>query len=243
MISFFRRIRKELSYNSQFLKYSRYALGEIFLVVVGILIALQINNWNEERKTKIEEEKILLLIRKNLELDLRNLEGNNLQVLKQSIESSFVIENQLSKCTSYNDSLSSHFSKIPRFFIHMPNTSAYDNLKATGFNQIRNDSLREKFQRLYQFHYRLANYQNDIGVAKFQNRIVDFYLENFYDFVLGKSAIPRDYKTLCLDDNFKELLKYSRREKQEQFHKRRRLAQETRAIISMVNMELDTKYP
>lgn len=50
MINFFRRIRRRLADDNQFFKYSRYAIGEILLVVVGILIALQINTWNEERK-------------------------------------------------------------------------------------------------------------------------------------------------------------------------------------------------
>ena len=47
MINFFRRIRKQLADDNKPLKYARYAIGEIVLVVVGILIALQINNWNE----------------------------------------------------------------------------------------------------------------------------------------------------------------------------------------------------
>lgn len=52
MINFFRRIRKKLADDNQFLKYSRYAIGETVLVVFGILIALQINSWNEQRKLK-----------------------------------------------------------------------------------------------------------------------------------------------------------------------------------------------
>jgi len=52
MIPFFRKIRKKYAENNQFIKYSRYAIGEIILVVLGILIALQINNWKEERKLK-----------------------------------------------------------------------------------------------------------------------------------------------------------------------------------------------
>ena len=51
MIPFFRKIRYRLAKDNQFFKYSRYAIGDIVLVVVGILIALQINNWNENRKS------------------------------------------------------------------------------------------------------------------------------------------------------------------------------------------------
>ncbi len=47
MINFFRKIRKKLADDNKPLKYARYAIGEIVLVVIGILIALQINNWND----------------------------------------------------------------------------------------------------------------------------------------------------------------------------------------------------
>ena len=50
MIKFFRRIRFDLMEKNKTGKYFKYAIGEIVLVVIGILIALQINNWNEQRK-------------------------------------------------------------------------------------------------------------------------------------------------------------------------------------------------
>lgn len=59
MIKFFRRIRQKLLSESKFSKYLLYAIGEIILVVIGILIALQINNWNEQRKLK-QEQKVVL---------------------------------------------------------------------------------------------------------------------------------------------------------------------------------------
>ena len=52
MIKFFRKIRQQLLVENKFSKYLLYAIGEIILVVIGILIALQINNWNEVRKTE-----------------------------------------------------------------------------------------------------------------------------------------------------------------------------------------------
>ena len=48
MINFFRKTRKKLADDNKFFKYSRYAFGEILLVMVGILLALQVNNWNKE---------------------------------------------------------------------------------------------------------------------------------------------------------------------------------------------------
>jgi len=59
MIKFFRKIRKKMLIENKFSKYLLYAIGEIVLVVIGILIALQINNWNA--KQKIEKEEIGIL--------------------------------------------------------------------------------------------------------------------------------------------------------------------------------------
>ena len=71
MIGFFRRIRKKLADDNQFLKYSRYAIGEIVLVVIGILIALSINNWNEQKKLLSNEHALY----KKLGLDFKNETG------------------------------------------------------------------------------------------------------------------------------------------------------------------------
>jgi len=55
MLKFFRTIRKKLIEEDNVRKYLLYAIGEILLVVIGILIALQVNNWNEERKLNLLE--------------------------------------------------------------------------------------------------------------------------------------------------------------------------------------------
>jgi len=63
MIKFFRKFRQNLISEGNTGKYLKYALGEIVLVVIGILIALQINNWNEQRKTDIKEQILLRSLR------------------------------------------------------------------------------------------------------------------------------------------------------------------------------------
>ena len=72
MLNFLRKIRR----NNMNTKYFKYALGEIVLVVIGILIALSINNWNEERKIRIAEQNILQNLRKELVLNIENLKTN-----------------------------------------------------------------------------------------------------------------------------------------------------------------------
>ena len=73
MIKFFRIIRRELLEQHKTTKYFKYALGEIVLVVIGILIALQINNWNEEKIQKAELNDILMSIANGVQSDLREL--------------------------------------------------------------------------------------------------------------------------------------------------------------------------
>ena len=73
MLPFFRKIRYRLAKENQFLKYSRYAIGEIVLVVIGILIALQINNWNEERKQRKSEIQFLNRLKSDLLNDKKYL--------------------------------------------------------------------------------------------------------------------------------------------------------------------------
>ena len=78
MLHFFRKIRRDLLTNNQFFKYLKYAIGEIILVVLGILIALQINNWNVEKENREEFDNVLVEIENEL--------IKNIQVTKNSLE-------------------------------------------------------------------------------------------------------------------------------------------------------------
>ena len=69
MIKFFRKIRQNLLSEGKTGRYFKYAIGEIILVVIGILIALQINNWNESNKLKKEETLYLKRLKTDLEKD------------------------------------------------------------------------------------------------------------------------------------------------------------------------------
>ena len=72
MIHFFRKIRHDLIANNKPLKYIRYAIGEIVLVVIGILIALGINNWNQESKDSKLGKEYLTRIHRDLVQDTTN---------------------------------------------------------------------------------------------------------------------------------------------------------------------------
>ncbi|MDP5228787.1 MAG: DUF6090 family protein [Cellulophaga sp.] len=73
MIKLFRKIRQNLLKEGKTTKYLKYAIGEIGLVVIGILIALQINNWNENKKQKKQLDAIYTTVEQNLQTDLKNI--------------------------------------------------------------------------------------------------------------------------------------------------------------------------
>ena len=83
MIKFFRKIRQNLLFENKTGKYLKYAIGEIVLVVIGILIALQINNWNEERKDRRLEKEYIARLKGEM---LKNLESSTNQILYSSFQ-------------------------------------------------------------------------------------------------------------------------------------------------------------
>jgi len=75
MISFFRKIRQKLLSQNRVTRYIAYAIGEIFLVTIGILIALQVNNWNEGRKENAREREQLIYALENIKTDSLSLDS------------------------------------------------------------------------------------------------------------------------------------------------------------------------
>ena len=86
MIKFFRNIRQKMLTDNKFSKYLLYAIGEIILVVIGILIALQINNSNESRKLRKQELHYLENLKTDLKLNIAEL-NKYIKVRNSRIES------------------------------------------------------------------------------------------------------------------------------------------------------------
>lgn len=101
MIPFFRKIREQYANDNKPLKYMRYAIGEIVLVVIGILIAIQVNNWNEKRKTEKQFEVTLDRLYTSIKVDLdilyyfQNSFKDQLAMIDEILENSDNIESQL----------------------------------------------------------------------------------------------------------------------------------------------------
>ena len=140
MIKFFRKIRQNLLSENKFGEYLTYAIGEIILVVIGILIALSINNWNEERKNRAFEKEILEQIRANLIKDKLSLESIQANFKNAMNSTDKVLKSEWT--TNEKDSLKYWLSDIVRFDRFQPLTNAFEVAKSKGLDLISNKQLR-----------------------------------------------------------------------------------------------------
>lgn len=150
MIKFFRKIRQKLLSQGKFSRYLIYAIGEIILVVIGILIALRINNWNTENKRHELERTLLTQIQQELsDLQKGDLEGD-LIFLELTTRSHERIGQYIAEDRPYADSMCFDFHWLKMDDYIYPISPAYDMIKAQGMNIIRNDSIRTLIQNLFE---------------------------------------------------------------------------------------------
>ena len=146
MIKIFRKIRYDFMGKNKTGKYFKYAIGEIVLVVIGILIALQINNLNESKKTDAFEIKLLEEL---YVATLKNISQINLSI-EREIEHKNSIElllNHFRQDLEYHDSLDVHLSNAVRWRTLYLDNSAYETTKSYGLHILKNDSLRMQLSR------------------------------------------------------------------------------------------------
>ena len=157
MINFLRNIRRKLIEIGNLNKYLIFAVGEILFVMIGILLALQVNNWNEARKEAKTESIYLERLLSELKLDTLYF-SNEIQGYKtnnQIIEDFSAAINNDNSQDSILLGLANEFFRIgwvmPTF---SPSTSTFDDLSSTGnLRVITNTSLRGDIVNLYH-HYR-----------------------------------------------------------------------------------------
>ena len=214
MIKFFRHIRKTLISENKMGKYFKYAIGEILLVVIGILIALQINNWNEHKKAVQKEIEVLEAITLDLDFNIKeiNLLLNdrvlNLNKISKSIE--LLIE-YLESDKSYHDSLRVHFTRSNSYYeVNLKNT-AYQSLTSIGIDLIQNTELRSSIGDY--FTSVVVKTKNSYKELRddYYNYMLHYYRHDLVQTFDKKNNItlasPRNYEELKLKSDYIESLK------------------------------------
>ncbi len=173
-------------------KYLIYAIGEIVLVVIGILIALQINNWNQYKNERIFERSLLEKIAENITKDIDQYE--NVIIVEQNMiarNDSFlqIIRNPLSYD---NDKLDNYIGYLRLFRKFIPNKSALTNLISSGkINIIENNELLDQIL-LYYNTMDTHGAGVDAALTAYTRNQIGPYIMNF-DF-MNSSALVSDFR-------------------------------------------------
>ncbi|MDF0706038.1 DUF6090 family protein [Flagellimonas okinawensis] len=193
MIRFFRKIRQRWLNENKFTKYLLYAIGEIFLVVIGILLALQINNWNDRRKEKQKETFILKDLHQEFASNKKLLDSI-ITYHKQTFKSAEYLKSQLPidvNSIDNLDSLSYHLFTVSFAYTYNPSTGIINSLlNNSSIEIISNDELR---QLLIGWKDVLSDYQEE------ELRASENYLNHLKPFEKENFKYSLDYKELLSD--------------------------------------------
>ena len=158
MLTFFRRIRKGLLGDGATSKYLLYAIGEIALVVIGILIALSINNWNTGRINNDLERFYIQGIIHDVESDLVKLNFNISLDLQKVSSGNYLLDHFKNPTLKKDSIILSHFANLLPATYYQQNNIVFEDIKFSGrLNIISNDSLRNNIQRYYSHGEQITN--------------------------------------------------------------------------------------
>ena len=240
MINFFRKIRKKMANDNKPLMYMRYAIGEIVLVVVGILIALQINNWNEEFQNKSLEIKALENLKKDLVIQ------REIILSQQAIENSILTT--LDSCSVI---MSSTFQPvaIDRFLnilmerqTFIANRVTFDNLGVIGnMVTINNSELRNNIVRYYQELDYTTSVINNNNLYRTNSQFGTFVVTNSLEFRLNEDAILDSNYSLSSENRYtlKKQLDARRYSSKNNLGKCNLLFASTEKLIQQIDKELN----
>ena len=174
MIKFFRHIRQKLLSENKFTKYLLYAIGEIILVVIGILIALQVNNWNNLKTERQIEKTYLEALQSEFRTNLKRLNTaleQNEQLVVQLDELLTFFEKEKLDTTSSAAIANAVGTTLRYEVFYNPSTGVQTDIISSGnLKQLKNPFLRQKIasfgnamERIKRQESRAAARRNNLG--------------------------------------------------------------------------------
>ena len=237
MITLFRKIRKQLLNTDKTTKYLLYAIGEIALVVIGILIALQINNWNEWRQERSIEKIVLGDIEDNLRRNADQIEAA-LQMLDSMDYSCQVILSALERDLPYSDDFSPHFHRSQfngSIFLNL-SVDGYESLKSAAFNIIRSEMLKDAILNLYESEYKKLERIIDWQLGVLTNN--DQLFQKHFIRNTSRTYIPKNFDALKDDVDYFSLLIRIRGERMLSKQTQMQSLAETNRVHKLIENEL-----
>jgi hypothetical protein len=239
MIKLFRNIRKKLLQEGKATGYIKYAVGEIVLVVIGILIALQLNNWNAQHQAEKEELRLLQEMRHNLASDLEDCMWN-INKQEELWRSNTAVLNHLEEQSTFHDSLRSHYGNLIYSTTQKRNMSTYDHLKAKGIDLVQNDSLRRNITAVYseRYYYYIEKVELEYDNPYQLQEVVPQLNAKIVLDASSKTGYPINLESLREDDAFKGTLRMNASIRQNMIRRYGRLSEDLEGLIAHIDQEL-----
>ncbi len=156
----------------------RYALGEVFLIVVGVTIALAASSWYEGRKDIRDEQRVLQQLHQTLEQDLANL-TKVAETMRQVERDVTALLDHLESHDPYIDDVGKYLRSLSLFRGLSMRSAPFEALKAQGLDVISNESLRLKLISLYEDEFQRLMRSNEVNRTFAQERVSPYLMMNF----------------------------------------------------------------
>ena len=210
MLKFFRKIRKKLIDEGNLKRYLIYAVGEVLLVMIGILLALQVNNWNEQKKELKKESKLLSQLVLDLKYNLNEIKGIYGSVLLRSVAKDSIL-NHLEDVERYSEELKMYLHQIqlPGIF-NLANTT-YKSIESGGIDALSNNTLRAKITDMYEFDFRNVEERRKLEYDIITYRLKPIMLDHLIPSQVSKihrdRSMLKNVEVMNFPKNAKELAK------------------------------------
>jgi len=192
---------------NKFSKYFLYAIGEILLVVIGIVIALAISKWNNEANDRETEQKLLYELSQGIKNDKLLIE-NELLKTNKAITDVKKLDSLLKQETPEPDEeLNFLFGTVYGLKHLRLNKALYEELKSVGLGIVQDDKLRSQIIQVFENHYSQID-----GLLESERSINQvnrpYYLSNFNSIRFSEYAKPIDIDKLWSDPYYKNIVHY-----------------------------------
>ena len=239
MFRFLRQIRQKLLIESKFGRYLLYAIGEVLLVVIGILIALQLDTWNENRKLVQQEITLLEDIRSDLQETLKDLRfGKSLN--EATIVNYRRLLEAIDRDEPYSQKIDSASMQMAYFHVPRFRRTTYESLKGQG-EILSNDSLKRQISDIYdrRFTY-ITEDQLKVEWAFFNQKTLDFTTR----YLRSKDSdtpmvYPVDFEAMKADTEFINYLSSLLSVRKYGVYMYANSIEEIQQVIASINTELE----
>ena len=242
MIKFFRNIRQNLLHEGKTAKYLKYAIGEIFLVMIGILLALQVNNWNQERHQRQKEKKILIELKSDL-VSNDSILQNTIEFEQNTAEEVAIAIEHIKSKKPFNDTIGSYLNRVSWIGRIQFVSSAYESLNSIGIDIICSDNLRKEIANLFGSSLPYATtFLRDAGLIS-----ADLFLplhQKFLEYITPDNSLQNvklvaDYDNLLKSQEFINALSRRKASKLTFVGFLKRLQNSVRKTINEIDKELE----